>query len=78
MRSKWRTFGTMVNIPSDTLDSLKCEDCVESFTKVYNIWSKKGDPPITWKTIVGVLESDVLGENTLANNIREKFGVDTT
>ena len=36
------------------------------------MWKKRGSPPYTWTTIIGVLKAEIVGEVQLA-----KRGVDT-
>ena len=73
VRTKWRFFGIMVEIPADVLDSFPAHDCLQCFVQVFEFWVRRGSPSVSWDTIVSVLESGTVDEKTRAEQIRQTF-----
>lgn len=75
MRKKWKMIGLGLHIPRSDLDlsgdPLECLECM--LTK----WLKGIDPPPTWEALVAVLRSRVVDEEKKAQELEEKFCVDT-
>lgn len=73
IRTKWRFFGIMVEIPADVLDSFPAHDCLQCFTRVFDYWVRRGQAPVSWEAVVNVLESDTVDEKRLAADIKAMF-----
>lgn len=73
IRTKWRFFGIMIEIPADVLDSFPAHDCLQCFTRVFGYWDRRGQAPVSWEAVVTVLESDTVDEKRLAADIKEMF-----
>ena len=73
VRTKWRFFGIMIDIPPDVLDTFPALDCLQCYSRVFDFWVRRGTPSVSWDTVVSVLESETLDEKKLADNIRTNF-----
>ena len=73
VRTKWRFFGIMIDIPSNILDSFPAHNALHCFERVFDYWSRRGSPPLTWEAIVEVLESDTVDEKKIADEVRKAF-----
>ena len=77
MRSKWKVIGLGLRVPPPDLEAMSGSplECLQSsLTK----WLKGIDPPPTWKALVAVLRSRVVGEEKKAQELEEKFCVSTS
>ena len=75
VRSKWKVIGLGLRVPPSDLEAISGDplECLQSsLTK----WLKGIDPPPTWKALVDVLRSRVVGEEKKAQEL-EKFCVGT-
>ena len=41
-------------------------------------WERKGSLELSWETVIGVLESPIIGERRLAEDIKEKMAISTS
>ena len=73
VRTKWRFFGIMIDIPPDILDTFPLDNALHCFERVFDYWSRRGSPPLTWEAIVEVLESDTVDEKKVADEVRKAF-----
>ena len=76
VRSKWKVIGLGLRVPPSDLEAMSGDplDCLQSsLTK----WLKGTDPPPTWKALVAVLRSPVVGEEKKAQELEEKFCIIT-
>ena len=71
--AKWKLFAYNLDIEDDTLDAieLKYHDPIDCFMKVFRAWKKNPSLPFTWETVIKVLQSPVVGEMTIAAEIRQ-------
>ena len=74
----WRKFGLCLGIDYEKLDAVE-EDCQNDdllcFTEVYSIWRKEQCKPVTWATVVEILEKPLLKETRLSQKLRRKYSV---
>lgn len=73
IRSKWRFFGIMIEIPADVLDSFPADNCLQCFERVFLFWKRRGTPSVSWDTIISVLDSGTVDEKKLADDIKQTF-----
>lgn len=73
IRTKWRFFGIMLDIPADVLDSFPAHDCLQCFSRVFDYWARRGSPQVSWETVVSILDSETVDEKSLAAEIRKAF-----
>lgn len=71
--SKWRSLGIQLKMPQSTLMSIdfECSDPVRGLEEMLT-WSLE-IRELSWKVIVDVLRSPVLGEMRLAMEIEQKY-----
>ena len=68
---KWYMVGLELEIEQHQLDTINHTQPVRCYTEVFRLWQNKAEPPFTWATIINVLKSLIVGENKLANDIKE-------
>lgn len=49
---------------------------LECFVAIMEAWHRRGTPPFTWETILEALELPSVDEQTLANDLRQKYAVE--
>ena len=73
---KWYNIGLQLFLNADTLDNIRSncgsstQDCL---LEVLKVWLRKVNPYPTWKAVVGALESVVVGEPKLAQNLADLY-----
>ena len=72
---KWYDLGLKLRLPLGALDSIKYQhlDAPTSMREMLTSWLKKVDPPPTWEALANALESRVVGEPQLAQQLRSKY-----
>ena len=73
--AEWRNIGLQLKLLPGTLDAIHSDQqrvipCLEA---VFTKWRRNDHPPYTWKTILNVLESNVVGRKRLADDIVHKL-----
>ena len=74
-RKHWYNIGVQLQIPVDTLDSIKVENTYnngECLREVMKNWLKRVDPRPTWRDVVTALNSRTVGECKLAEELKNK------
>ena len=73
VKYKWRDIGLMLNVPYYKLREFGKES--NPFAAIIDYWLKGNveDVPVTWRSIVAVLESNSLDEKGLARTIMNKY-----
>ena len=68
VRAKWKMIGLGLRLPHSDLDAMSGShlECLESSMSK---WLKRVDPSPTWKAIVDVLRSKVVGEEGRAKEL---------
>ena len=70
---KWYNFGVQLNIPTGTLSAVHRHTDLECFIEVFSIWKcSLSREPISWVTVIAVLESPSIDERKLAADLRAK------
>ena len=75
---KWKMFGIQLKLPVSELDTHPSHDCLECYIRVFVSWEGKGSPELSWGTVIGVLESPIISERRLAEEIKEKMPPSTS
>ena len=76
---KWRRVGLVLGVTQAQLNAIEKQhrgDPLDSFTEVFSMWQQLATPdnnPVKWSTLVNVLKSRTVAEETLAELIRSKF-----
>ena len=71
---KWYMIGLELDIEQHQLNTIRQsshQDAILCFSRVFELWQNQADPPFTWTTIVGVLRSPIVQENSLAKEIED-------
>ena len=45
------------------------DDHLRAYREIFGMWQKRGSPPYTWRTIIGVLRSASVGEVLLSEQL---------
>ena len=69
--SKWKMIGYLLNVPSGTLDNIQHDSSgvCDALSAVFTAWRRTNCSPYSWKIILKVLATDVVGHRRLANEI---------
>ncbi len=78
VRYNWFKIGIGLDLSYSDLENIQSEsglyrDNDARLTKMIEIWLKRRDPRPTWQALIDVLESDMLGEEWLAEDIKAKL-----
>lgn len=75
VRAKWRDIGIQLNLPLGALDAIKEEtsDTKNCLTSMCVSWLKEIDPCPSWRALIEALESEIIGEKLLAQELRNKY-----
>ena len=76
--AKWRKVGLSLGISSSILDGIEKHrrgDCLECFSDVFTCWQQQSTPqnPPNWTTLVTVLRSNCVGEETLGDTLHDTY-----
>ena len=73
MKYKWRAIGLKLHVPFHKLKEFEEEK--NPFVQVINYWldGYVKDVPVTWRSIVVILESSSVDERSLAKTIMAKY-----
>ena len=73
VKYKWRGIGLQLHVPYHKLKEF--EDTKNPFVEVINYWLNGNvkDVPVTWRSIVTVLESSSVDKRGLAKTITKKY-----
>ena len=75
---KWRRVGLVLGLTQAQLNAIDDQHrgkSLESFAEVFSMWQQLAIPdnPVKWSTLVSVLKSRTVAEETLAESIQSKF-----
>ena len=76
VRAKWKNIGIQLEVDIGTLNAIekRCrgdpDDCLP---EMLDYWLKQVTPPPSWSSLAEALESEPIGEDHLAEHIREKY-----
>ena len=75
-RTKWYDIGLLLDVPVDTLDTIKSEnkdDLGACLREMLHYALKSWDPKLTWKRVVDALKNEVVGNMELADSLSSKY-----
>ncbi len=76
VRYKWRAVGNELGLSLDDLSSIDSEPTLRNhdarLSKMIALWLKR-DPRPTWKELIKALQSETVGEEGLAADLKEKL-----
>ena len=78
MPSSWHTFGLCLGINYGKLQAVEEKNRgipVKCFAEVYSIWGEESCKPVTWTTVVEILEGNLLKNKSLSYQLRKKYCV---
>ena len=71
--NKWLEIGIQLGLKTNQIDAIKYQHQGESskiFADIFNQWEKQpGAEPKTWSTVIKVLKTPIVGEETLAHHL---------
>ena len=72
---KWKEIAIGLELSNTEIDciSKECNEILECFRRVFDRWQRESRRPFNWETIIDVLESQLLNENSLAQRLKEKY-----
>ena len=76
---KWRRVGLALGLTQTQLNAIDYQhrgEPIGMFAEVFSMWQQLATPdnnPVKWSTLVRVLKSRTVGEETLAESIQSKF-----
>ena len=72
---KWFSLGVQLQIPPETLKCIEAEHSQMNrrLLEMLTVWLKRTNPPPTWNILTEALESPPVGENLLAQQLRDKY-----
>jgi len=78
MRSKWYQFGVQLDVPTDTLDTIRSslsENFDDKLLQMLKEWVRQMESQggVTWEAVVEVLRRRSIGENQLARNVARQW-----
>ena len=73
-RAKWYHIGVELKLSVGTLDAIRSDfsNSTDCFTEMCSTWLKRIDPRPSWEALTEALESPVVGEGHLAQQLRDK------
>ena len=72
--AKWKLFAYSLNIEDDALDEIELKhphDPTECIMNVFRAWKKARSPSFTWETVFEVLQSPAVGEQKMAEDLKQ-------
>ena len=73
--TKWERVGTHLRLEYSQLQTFRCDDPLDSFSKVFHAWQSQCNAPhtlaYTWESMIDVLRR--VKEHALANALLEKL-----
>ena len=76
--SKWRTFGICAGVGHETLKGVAAQKFDEQhlyFAEIFSNWENEHCESVTWAAVIEILESSLMNEKALANELKEKYHV---
>lgn len=74
---KWRMVGLSLGISQNLLDAIEEKHAglgkLGSFVEVFSYWRRQQEVPLTWKALAVSLESSIVNEHDLAQQLRKEF-----
>lgn len=76
--NNWYDIGLGFGIDQNNLESIKNEMGSDNtkLSKVIECWISTQSSPVTWETVISVIEGPIVNNRTKANEIRKHLGLD--
>ena len=74
-RNEWYDIGLGLGVSADDLDEIKEDNprnCKACFRDMLKVWLRRSQPCPSWKEIVKVLRSPVIGYGELADRLQSR------
>ena len=70
--TKWRQLGVGLRLPLTALDAIDADypKVADKCHQVFLMWSRRQTLPYTWGTVIRVLQSPAVGEQALAERLK--------
>ena len=71
---KYMTVGLQLGLTMAELEVIgpkysTLEEMYRAFREMFGVWSRRGSPPYTWRTIIDVLKTASVGEVALSETL---------
>ena len=75
--ARWHMIGIALEVNSGTLESLEQSPKSDSLklADVIKAWINTQQPPVTWETLINVIEGPLIKNKKKANEIRDYLGI---
>ena len=75
---KWKRVGVALNLSQAHINAIDTQhrgDSLHCFAEVFHQWQRFHNPdqPVSWTTLVDVLQSRLVGDTRLAEKIKKEF-----
>ena len=75
---KWKRVGMALGLSQAQINAIDAQhrgDPLDCFAEVFHLWQQLSTPqqPVSWSTVVTVLNSRTVGEESLAGFLQENF-----
>ena len=78
---KWKQLGVQLRLDVNDLEKIEADLLYEpsmnrseaAFIKLFTVWKKVRPSAFTWATLITVLRTPAFGEQTLAQELRDKL-----
>ena len=74
-RNEWYDIGLGLGVSADDLDEIKednLRNCKACFRDMLKVWLRRSQPSPSWKELVKVLRSPVIGYGELADRLQSR------
>ena len=73
--NKWKMIGHFLRVPAGSLDSIERDSPTvhDALLSVFTAWKRTMCSPYSWKIILKVLATDMVGHRRLANDIARRL-----
>ena len=71
---KYEMVGLQLGVTLGELQAIRpqhqgLEGYHRAFGEIFDVWRRRGSPPYTWRTLIGVLSSAIVGEVQLSGQL---------
>lgn len=75
--AKWHMIGIALEVNAGTLDGLQGNPKADNLklADVIKTWIHNEQPPVTWETLINVIEGPLIKSRKTANEIRDYLGI---
>ena len=68
-------IGVLLNVPPGSLEAIECDNrrVKDALLAVFTFWKKNKCSPFSWKIVLKVLATDLVGHRRLADDIARRL-----